>query len=197
MLSRGLVCRRTNDLIDLIRNSYAVHSASICLTHTRQCHSRVCARSLCPDSLFLIRITLPMSHAPSTSTSSVPSNFQSIFDAALKAYKKKTKNDLLAHPLAAQLQACNSPADILSILQDKVEELDQSRSADERLSRWLNPTINVLFALSATLGEGIGLVFSPAKVISAGIGVLLSVSILDPCLEAIFTLASVSGGQGC
>ncbi|KAH9044087.1 hypothetical protein EDB83DRAFT_2406966 [Lactarius deliciosus] len=185
MLSRGLVCRRTNDLIDLIRNSYAVHSASICLTHTRQCHSR------------LIRITLPMSHAPSTSTSSAPSKFQSIFNAALKAYKKKTKNDLLVHPLAAQLQACNSPADILSILQDKVEELDQSRSADERLSRWLNPTINVLFALSATLGEGIGLVFSPAKVISAGIGVLLSVSILDPCLEAIPTLASVSGGQGC
>ncbi|KAH9165961.1 hypothetical protein EDB89DRAFT_2076307 [Lactarius sanguifluus] len=98
-----------------------------------------------------------MSHAPSTSTPSVPSNFQSIFNAALKAYKP-----------------CNSPADILAILQDKVEEFDQSRSADERLSRWLNPTINVLYALSATLGEGIGLVFSPAKVISAGVGVLLS-----------------------
>ncbi|KAH9055272.1 hypothetical protein EDB87DRAFT_1824770 [Lactarius vividus] len=115
-----------------------------------------------------------MSHAPSASTSSVSSNFQSIFNAALKAYKKKTKNDLLAHPLAAQLQACNSPADILAILQDKVEEFDQSRSADERSSQWLNPTINVLYALSATLGEGIGLVFSPAKVISAGVGVLLS-----------------------
>ncbi|KAH8979084.1 hypothetical protein EDB92DRAFT_1981522 [Lactarius akahatsu] len=76
-----------------------------------------------------------MSQAPSTSTSS--SNFQSIFNAALKAYEKKTKKDLLAHPLAAQLQACNSPADILLVLQDKVKELDQSRSADERLSRWL------------------------------------------------------------
>ncbi|KAI9436473.1 hypothetical protein H4582DRAFT_434089 [Lactarius indigo] len=115
-----------------------------------------------------------MSHAPSISTSSSPSNFQSIFNAALKAYKKKTKNDLLAHPLAAQLQACNSPVDILAILQDKVKEFDQSRSADERLSKWLNPTINILYAFSATLGEGVGLVFSPAKVISAGVGVLLS-----------------------
>ncbi|KAI9436574.1 hypothetical protein H4582DRAFT_1854102, partial [Lactarius indigo] len=115
-----------------------------------------------------------MSHAPSISTSSSPSNFQSIFNAALKAYKKKTKNDLLAHPLAAQLQACNSPTDILAILQDKVKEFDQSRSADERLSRWLNPTINILYTFSATLGEGVGLVFSPAKVISAGVGVLLS-----------------------
>ncbi|KAI9436589.1 hypothetical protein H4582DRAFT_2129846 [Lactarius indigo] len=112
-----------------------------------------------------------MSQAPSTSTSS--SNFQSIFYTALKAYEKKTKKDLLAHPLAAQLQACNSPADILVILQDRVRELDQSRSADERLSRWLNPTIDVLYAFSATLGEGVGLVFSPAKVIFAGAGVLL------------------------
>ncbi|KAH9165952.1 hypothetical protein EDB89DRAFT_1857819, partial [Lactarius sanguifluus] len=63
---------------------------------------------------------------------------------------------------------------ILVVLQDKVKELNQSRSADERLSRWLNPTIDVLYAFSATLGEGVGLVFSPAKVISAGVGVFLS-----------------------
>ncbi len=102
-----------------------------------------------------------MSQVPSTPTSS--SNFQSIFNAALKAYEKKTKNDLLAHPLAAQLQACNSPADILAVLQDRVKEFDQSRSAGERLSRWLNPTINVLYAFSATLGEGVGLV-SPIQI---------------------------------
>ncbi|KAN0140110.1 hypothetical protein V8E53_002006 [Lactarius tabidus] len=113
-----------------------------------------------------------MSQAQSTSTSS--SNFQSIFYAALKAYEKKTKKDLLAHPLSAQLQACKNPGDILIILQDKVNEFDLSRSANERLSRWLNPTINVLYAFSATLGGGVGLVFSPAQVIFAGIGVLLS-----------------------
>ena len=98
-----------------------------------------------------------MSQAPSSSTTSSP-NFQPIFNAALKAYKKKTKKDLLVHPLAAQLQACNSPNDILVVLQDKVKEFDESRSADERLSRWLSPTINVLYAFSATLGQGVGLV---------------------------------------
>ncbi|KAH8979085.1 hypothetical protein EDB92DRAFT_1955546 [Lactarius akahatsu] len=97
----------------------------------------------------------------------------SIFNAALKAYEKNTKKDLLAHPLAAQLQSCNSPADIHVVLQDKVKELEESRSADERLSRWLNPTIDVLYAFSATLGEGVGLMFSHAKVIFAGAGVLL------------------------
>ncbi|KAN0127638.1 hypothetical protein V8E53_014557 [Lactarius tabidus] len=114
-----------------------------------------------------------MSHVPSAPESNSPSNFQSIFNAAVKAYEKKTKKDLLAHPLAAQLQACKSPSDILSVLQEKVKEFDQSRSADERLSQWLNPTINVLYSFSATLGAGVGLVFSPASVIFSGIGVLL------------------------
>ena len=97
-----------------------------------------------------------MSQYPSSSTLSP--NFQPIFNAALKAYKKKTQKDLLVHPLSAQLRACNSPSDILAVLQDKVKEFDESRRADERLSRWLNPTIHVLYAFSATLGQGAGLV---------------------------------------
>ena len=99
-----------------------------------------------------------MSQPSSSSICAPSSNFQTIFNAALKAYEKKTKKDLLAHPLAAQLQACKSPGDILAVLQDKVNEFDQSRSADERLSQWLNPTINVLYSFSATLGTGVGLV---------------------------------------
>ena len=89
----------------------------------------------------------------------VPShNFQLLFNSALKAYKKCTKNDLLAHPLATHLQACNSPGAILAMLQQQVQHLDQSRTADERRTRWLDPTVNVLYALSGTLGEGISLV---------------------------------------
>ena len=101
-----------------------------------------------------------MSQPPSTSTPTPTpsSDFQSIFYVALKAYEKKTKKDLLAHPLAAQLQACKSPGDILAVLQGKVNELDQSMSVDERLSKWLNPTINVLFSFSAKIGAGVGLV---------------------------------------
>ena len=99
-----------------------------------------------------------MSQAPSASASTSSSNFQSIFDAAVKAYERKTKNDLLAHPLAAQLQACDSPGDILAALQEKVKEFDQSRGADERLSQWLDPTINVLYSFSTAIGAGVGLV---------------------------------------
>ncbi|SRR5216683_799716 len=100
-----------------------------------------------------------MPHTPPTATSSP--NFQLIFNNALKAYEKRTKNDLVAHPLAAQLQACDSPSAILGVLQQQVEDLNQSRSTDEiyeRWTKWLDPTVNVLFALSATLGEGVSLV---------------------------------------
>jgi hypothetical protein len=97
-----------------------------------------------------------MSHSHLTAASS--SNFQLIINNALKAYEKHTKNDLLAHPLASQLQACNSPGAILAVLQQQVQGLDQSRSSDDRWTKWLDPTVNILYALSATLGEGVGLV---------------------------------------
>ncbi|KAF8261137.1 hypothetical protein EI94DRAFT_1705763 [Lactarius quietus] len=112
-----------------------------------------------------------MSQSTPTSTSS--SNFRAIFVAALEKYRQKTKTDLLTHPLATQLQSCNSSSDILAVLHNKVDEFEQSRSNNERLSRWLNSTINILYAFSATMGTGVGLIFSPANVISAGVGVLL------------------------
>ena len=146
-----------------------------------------------------------MSHSRATASGSSSSNFQLIINNALKAYEKRTKQDLLAHPLASQLQACNSPGDILAVLQQQIQDLDQSRTGDERWTKWLDPMVNVLFAFSATLGSGVGLVclwacaylklaflfilqvFSPANVAFAGIGVLLSVCILNNLVCDIVT----------
>ena len=86
------------------------------------------------------------------------SNFQSVFNAALDTYEKKTKTKLLAHPLAAQLQSCDSPTAILSVLQDLIQQFDCRRRSDERLTNWLNPTVNVVYAFSSTVGQGVGLV---------------------------------------
>jgi hypothetical protein len=98
----------------------------------------------------------PQLGSPMASSSSA--NFQSIFNASLQAYDNKTKNNLLNHPLATQLQSCDSPNAILTVLQDLVQQFDQRRTSDERLKNWLDPTVNVLYAFSATLGEGVGLV---------------------------------------
>jgi len=85
-------------------------------------------------------------------------NFHVILSNALKAYEKQTKHDLLAHPLAVQLQACQSPSSILNVLQQQVQELNRSRAHDDRLTKWLDPTVNVLYVFSETLGEGVGMV---------------------------------------
>ena len=98
-----------------------------------------------------------MSHATVPSSSS-STNFQLIINNALDKYKKRTKKDLIKHPLAAQIQSCDSPSAILAILQQQVQGLDKSRSSDERWSRWLDPTVNVIYVLSSTLSVGVSLV---------------------------------------
>ena len=99
-----------------------------------------------------------MSHT-TAHTITPSSNFQLIINNALDKYKRHTKIDLLAHPLATQLRrSCNSPSDILAALQQQVQGLDQSQSTDERWSRWLDSTVNVIDAFSSTLVVGASLV---------------------------------------
>ena len=80
-------------------------------------------------------------------------NFQLFFDNAVKAYKKRTKIDPLTHPLADRLETCDSASSILALLQEQVQELNQSQ---RNSMKWLDPTVNVLHAFSKTLGEGLG-----------------------------------------
>ena len=131
---------------------------------------------------------------PLPTNQTVPSKFQSTFRNALREYKRRTGEDILLHPLAPRLRSCNSPDAILFVLQEQARAVDQSRNGDEKLSMWLGPTVEALYALSSSL-EGVGLVIigacsfstcslsvafqvsSPAKIIFVGINVLLSVRI--------------------
>ena len=123
---------------------------------------------LCPTITQISAIVLsartnssPMSHSHLAAASST--NFQLIINDALKAYETRTKKELLSHPLASQLEACNSPAAILTVLEQQVQGPDQSRNCDDRWTKWLGPTVNVLCTLSDTLGEGVGLVSFPTR----------------------------------
>ena len=99
-----------------------------------------------------------MSPTPSTTAASSESPFEAIFRAALKSYRKQTKQDLLTHPLATQLQSCESTTAILVILQDQVREFEKNSDGDERLTKWLGPTVNVINAFSAAVSGGVSLV---------------------------------------
>ena len=92
-----------------------------------------------------------MSRPPATTSYS---NIESIFDAALKSYERKTKKNLKDDNLFKRLEGCDSPAAIISKFQ--ASQFDDG--GDDRLKRWLVPTLNVLCAFSDTLGEGLSLV---------------------------------------
>jgi hypothetical protein len=94
-----------------------------------------------------------------------PSGFSASFHAtfcdALKRYCEMTKNDLAFHTLTADLQHCKLPSDILDILDKKynVQAFIQSHSGDRTSEQWLNATFTVLASFSASIGEGIALVY--------------------------------------
>ena len=90
-----------------------------------------------------------MSQIPPTAPSST--HFETIFTAVLESYNKKTKKDIASHPLAAQLQSCNSSSAILAVLRAQVQANDQAQSVDEKWTKWLNPTVNVVSAFSPVL----------------------------------------------
>ena len=140
------------------------------------------------------------------STSAPHPNFVSAFDAAMETYKRRTKRDLASHPLLPNLEPCDSPEAVLTVLRQRIPGFGQSHDSDDGLAKWVTPTVNVLYAFSDTIGQDIGLVsiktifakhssniyfqaFPPANVIFAGIGVLLSVSVLHVILmQPILTL---------
>ena len=100
------------------------------------------------------------SESASTSESSTGTSIKTIIADALEEYKKKTNTDLTSHPLAAELKSCKSTSDILAILRAQVQTFDKTQSPDEKLTKWLDPTVHVLYAFSAVLGSAVGLVIA-------------------------------------
>ena len=80
-------------------------------------------------------------------------NFTAVFNAAEAEYKKITGKRLDTHPLAAELDSCHSPEDIFNLLRSQAQAFSKFRKGDEKLMKWLEPTVNILFTFSDTLGE--------------------------------------------
>ncbi|KAH9009088.1 hypothetical protein EDB84DRAFT_1446495 [Lactarius hengduanensis] len=122
-------------------------------------------------------------------TATTTSNFISIFEVAAKKYKKLTKQDLSTHPFSVVFNRCDSPDAVLDVFRKQAEIFDEIRKGDEGLVQWLDPMVHILFTFSAALGEAVGLTFAPAKVIFAGVGVLLTAA--KDAIASYDTVASV------
>jgi len=92
--------------------------------------------------------------------SSLSSTFRLLFDAALQDYKDKTGNTLTDHPIAKQLESCESVSSITAILQEQSRSFREFRENDGKLMKALNSSVDVLCApsISSALNETIGLV---------------------------------------
>src|SRR5579863_8674796 len=101
------------------------------------------------------------------SMTSTSPNFRVILNAALAEYSNKTKKDLRNHPLASEIEACDSAESMLAIFQKQAQEFDDFRNGDPKLIKCLRPFVSDLYALSTSpvirsIVGGVGLV-SPNK----------------------------------
>ena len=81
-----------------------------------------------------------------------------IFEAASNKYKTLTGQDLRTHPLATELESnYNSPDSVLGVFRRQAQALDKFRNGDDKLMKYLKPIVNILFAISATMGSLVSL----------------------------------------
>lgn len=123
--------------------------------------------------------------------------FESLFQSALEDYEKQTGINLAGHPLAVQLDGCDTVDSINEVLQEQARSFREFRGSDNKIMKSLRRAVQVLHKLSGTavFGEAIGLVRrigqflcisfclmtlpqpgSLVKSIHTGIGTLLAVS---------------------
>jgi len=83
-------------------------------------------------------------------------SFQKLLESALLRYEKKTGVTLSKHPLAFQLQSCNSVEDFNKLLQDKAKDVRESG----RITKSMRTIVSILRPLSsvASLPDTVGLV---------------------------------------
>src|SRR6266403_2937371 len=105
---------------------------------------------------------LPKPHPPSTynmGDQSGSSRFQVIFDSALRDYERQTGTTLSNHPLAQQLQVCQTVESTIALLQEQAHAFKEFRESD-KIMKSLKSVVSFLSKVSATarLGRQFGLV---------------------------------------
>ena len=111
-------------------------------------------------SIIQLAVNCTMSRATSylSQVPILPLPPESILATALNEYKKNTGNDLQSHPLSVELQCCDSADGILAIIQRQANTVEKLRDGNGGIMKWVRSSVNILCSISATLGDGAGLV---------------------------------------
>ena len=93
--------------------------------------------------------------------STLSPDLNSILNAALSKYKEETGGGLLEHPLAKEMERCDSVSAITAILQGQAKEFKRFKDG-HRLVKWISPTVDALSTFSETLG-GVASIVRPGN----------------------------------
>jgi hypothetical protein len=87
------------------------------------------------------------------------SRFQVLFEYALQDYERKTGITLVDHPLAGQLQTCQSAESVTALLQEQTRALSEFRES-HKIMRSRKNVVSALSKISAAaaLGQDFGTV---------------------------------------
>jgi hypothetical protein len=87
------------------------------------------------------------------------SHFQVLFESALQDYERQTGIALANHPLAEQLQTCQSAESVTALLQEQAQAFSEFRESDKIMGSLKN-VVSVLLKVSAiaALGQDFGTV---------------------------------------
>ena len=94
-------------------------------------------------------------------SSTLSPDIRSFFEAALREYEKRAGINLIENELSSKLKGCNTPADVIAVLEEQAQAFREYRGDPERkMMRRLKKAVNVLYTVStsAVLVEGIGVV---------------------------------------
>ncbi len=83
--------------------------------------------------------------------------FQVLFESALRDYERQTGTN---HPLAQQLQVCQTVESITSLLQEQARALSEYRGSD-KIMKSLKSVVSFLSKVTSTaaLGQHFGMVY--------------------------------------
>jgi hypothetical protein len=127
--------------------------------------SDTCGRVPVHQALAVWPALSQLPHHIDMSQTSSSSSFRSLFDIALRDYAKETGTDLDDHPLAKELQICDSVDSISTVLRKQAQRFHESRGEDGKIMKSLKSIVHVLYDLSngGALGKGIGTVCSNGR----------------------------------
>ena len=75
--------------------------------------------------------------------------FESLFQSALEEYEVQTEINIVRHPLAAQLEPCNTVESVTEVLQGQAQSFRELPEDGKKIVTLLKQTVQVLHKLSA------------------------------------------------